>query len=587
MVAGYSPLGTPKEWTSGRKGNLQIVVRLSLGILGIVLLVVPSSTWTPGLKIEKRELHTVRWGWNNATIPRTQDNFTCQANQRCTNIVNITIPGTMWAGPPDPQRNRYRPTFALHQSEGNITINAAVNISCCSKPYRFRFLPKEEKNKEYKNCSKQGATTFRLAVKDVLILVCHNATEIKNRTWWAQDLMFIDINASRIDIGHVKRLPSTCKNVGTQAQKTVLVTQVVFPPNNRQCISRQRRAWYDTLLGGYGTLTGVLNRIDIETLANRMHSTGSKLNDGLTLQAKWMPTIFEPAKISAGIDTLMNQLINASNDFAVGFDTNITKCINWTVCTLQTMYEQQQKGVMQTMLMTGNEQVWRTIFNTSVSRDAWIHLEAAKMICNDTICQGILTMYNVTKVIQMCKYIVMPLLLGPSGGEWYWFPTMKGEYIDENNRTHDLSICTPTLQGKICRVQSAVYEPCLLENGVNLCKWIVLPLSHTMMMEVAPQEVCLVTDTSAIPGMVVPFSGCISNVSSLTWENETFILYADREEHVTKYWSPQNLSIPQWDLKLDKLHTIMKQSKVIEDHIKYLNQSIVTHQVTTTIIADQ
>ncbi|XP_063813383.1 uncharacterized protein LOC135051206 [Pseudophryne corroboree] len=311
----------------------------------------------------------------------------------------------MWAGPPDPQRNRYRPTFALHQSEGNITINAAVNISCCSKPYRFRFLPKEEKNKEYKNCSKQGATTFRLAVKDVLILVCHNATEIKNRTWWAQDLMFIDINASRIDIGHVKRLPSTCENVGTQAQKTVLVTQVVFPPNNRQCISQQRRAWYDTLLGGYGTLTGVLNGIDIETLANRMHSAGSKLNDGLTLQAKWMPTIFEPAKISAGIDTLMNQLINASNDFPVGFDTNITKFINWTVCTLQTMYEQQQKGVMQTMLMTGNEQVWRTIFNTSVSRDAWIHLEAAKMICNDTVCQGILTMYNVTKVIQMCNIL--------------------------------------------------------------------------------------------------------------------------------------------------------------------------------------
>lgn len=191
--------------------------------------------------------------------------------------------------------------------------------------------------------------------------------------------MFININASRIDPGHVKRLPSTCENVGMNAQKTVLITQVTFPPNNRQCISRRKRAWYDTLLGGYGALTGTVNGFDIETLANRLHSAGSKINEGLTLQANWMPTIFGPAKIAAGVDTLMNQLINASANFQQGFDTNVTRFVNWTICTLQTMYEQQQKSTMQTMLMTGNEQVWRTMFNSSVARDAWIHLEATKM----------------------------------------------------------------------------------------------------------------------------------------------------------------------------------------------------------------
>lgn len=140
--------------------------------------------------------------------------------------------------------------------------------------------------------------------------------------------------------------------MGTHAQKTVLTAYVIFPPNNRRC--RTKRAWYDTLMGGYGTLMGTLNSFDVETLANRMHNAGSKINDALTLQAQWMPTIFGPAKISAGIDTLMNQLISASNDFALGFNTNVTKFVNWTICTLQTIYEQQQKSNVQTMLMTGN-----------------------------------------------------------------------------------------------------------------------------------------------------------------------------------------------------------------------------------------
>lgn len=245
------------------------------------------------------------------------------------------------------------------------------------------YLSSSEKDKEYKNCTGNASRSWTFNITEVEVLVCHNGSEIKNRGWWAQDLVFININASRIDPGHVKRLPSTCENVGMNAQKTVLITQVTFPPNNRQCISRRKRAWYDTLLGGYGALTGTVNGFDIETLANRLHSAGSKINEGLTLQANWMPTIFGPAKIAAGVDTLMNQLINASANFQQGFDTNVTRFVNWTICTLQTMYEQQQKSTMQTMLMTGNEQVWRTMFNSSVARDAWIHLEATKMVCND------------------------------------------------------------------------------------------------------------------------------------------------------------------------------------------------------------
>lgn len=72
--------------------------------------------------------------------------------------------------------------------------------------------------------------------------------------------------------------------MGTHAQKTVLTAYVIFPPNNQRC--RTKRTWYDTLMGGYGTLMGTLNRFDVETLANRIHNTGSKINDALTLQVQ-------------------------------------------------------------------------------------------------------------------------------------------------------------------------------------------------------------------------------------------------------------------------------------------------------------
>lgn len=199
------------------------------------------------------------------------------------------------------------------------------------------------------------------------------------------------------------------------------------------------------------------------------------------------------------------------------------------------------------MLVTGNEQVWRTVFNKSISQDAWIHLEANKMLCSDTVCVGIVTMYNVTQIVEMCKFLVMPLILGPPGKEWYWKPRMEGTHIDITNKTHDLSLCTQTLEGKICKLQSAVYEPCLLQNGINLCKWVVLPLSYKMMMEVVPQEVCVVTNTAIVPGMIVPFSGCLRNLSSIIWENETFILYPDQEQFVIEHWKPLNFSISTWD----------------------------------------
>ncbi|KAM9308449.1 uncharacterized protein PAF06_012654 [Gastrophryne carolinensis] len=181
----------------------------------------------------------------------------------------------------------------------------------------------------------------------------------------------INMKTSKIDPGHLKRLPSTCVNVGRQAQKTTIQVNVLFNATPL-CPFRRRRTWYDTALGGYGALTGTLNGWDIETLANRLSSAGKGIQDAVTLQAKRMPTIWYPWKYQVQADTFLLNLQNKTNQFIWTSETNLSKIIDWTVCTLQTLYQMQQKNNMQTQLMTGNEGVWRSLFATIISKSAWI-----------------------------------------------------------------------------------------------------------------------------------------------------------------------------------------------------------------------
>lgn len=106
-----------------------------LGILGLLLLVDLAEAWTPGLKITPQNESTVRWGWNNATTNRMQDNYTCSANERCTGIVNVTVSAYLWAGPRDVTRGSYRPTFALHTDHGQINVTTKVTVVCWKKKH--------------------------------------------------------------------------------------------------------------------------------------------------------------------------------------------------------------------------------------------------------------------------------------------------------------------------------------------------------------------------------------------------------------------------------------------------------------------
>ncbi|CAJ0933189.1 unnamed protein product [Ranitomeya imitator] len=132
---------------------------------------------------------------------------------------------------------------------------------------------------------------------------------------WRDYLRIIQVNASKIDPGHIKRLPSSCVKVGCQAQKTIIIANIRFPPTP-VCPSRKRRAWSDALLGGYGAVTGTLNGFDIETLANRMHNAGKNIQDALTIQGQWMPTIWHPWKQQLKADKFLLNMQNKSNNFA-------------------------------------------------------------------------------------------------------------------------------------------------------------------------------------------------------------------------------------------------------------------------------
>ncbi|XP_077125206.1 uncharacterized protein LOC143782028 [Ranitomeya variabilis] len=57
------------------------------------------------------------------------------------------------------------------------------------------------------------------------------------------------------------------------------------------------------------------------------------------------------------------------------------------------------------------------------------------------------------RIIQvMCRYVVLSLMLGLPGNIFFWMPKFNGPYVDNNNKTYDLSICEDTLEGKTCKL---------------------------------------------------------------------------------------------------------------------------------------
>ncbi|XP_066445351.1 uncharacterized protein [Eleutherodactylus coqui] len=234
-------------WTHQKSGHLQNHI-IIFGILGVMCSVFAvGDAWTPWIRVNDTGRNDYSWGWRSSTRTRTQDNFTCEANQKC-HIVNITFDGTIWSGNPLSHiSSTYRPSYALHKATGQINITSLVKVSCCQRPKELPYLNYSLVIQYVQNCTNMGVQ-FSFPLNETEVITCGNATEIENRTIWGQFLVFVNINTSKIDPGHIKRVPSTCRQVGRYAQKTVIQTSVEFPPSRTCSTKRSRRAWYDTLL---------------------------------------------------------------------------------------------------------------------------------------------------------------------------------------------------------------------------------------------------------------------------------------------------------------------------------------------------
>ncbi|KAG9468866.1 hypothetical protein GDO78_021802 [Eleutherodactylus coqui] len=73
--------------------------------------------------------------------------------------------------------------------------------------------------------------------------------------------------------------------------------------------------------------------------------------------------------------------------------------------------------------------------------------------------------------------------------------------VDTNNKTHKIDTCEKTLDGLVCGQGTSQYESCLLQHSVSICDWTVLPITYHMMIEIAPQYICMITPPPCTIGL--------------------------------------------------------------------------------------
>lgn len=70
-------------------------------------------------------------------------------------------------------------------------------------------------------------------------------------------------------------------------------------------------------------------------------------------------------------------------------DTNITKLLNWTTCSLQNIYSLLQKENVQCIVTSGDPMVWRKLFN--LPNEVWLKLNYDTTRCASGYCWGQIT----------------------------------------------------------------------------------------------------------------------------------------------------------------------------------------------------
>ncbi|XP_075695314.1 endogenous retrovirus group 3 member 1 Env polyprotein-like [Rhinoderma darwinii] len=120
-------------------------------------------------------------------------------------------------------------------------------------------------NKTYERCNKERLNSTIVIKETDGIILCMNNSQIRNRRYFVFLIIILrDSFKPHITVQSLERIPHTCKSAVTQQQKKNVHFNISFP-ESPSC-HRQKREWYDPLLGGVGTGLGVLNGIQLETV---------------------------------------------------------------------------------------------------------------------------------------------------------------------------------------------------------------------------------------------------------------------------------------------------------------------------------
>ncbi|XP_068919915.1 uncharacterized protein [Petaurus breviceps papuanus] len=569
--------------TSWRPRLLQYLTVLT----GCILI----QAWTPGSRMHPGG-SLIRMWWRNATIPRQQDGYTCPAKETC-NIANWTA---------NANATFYKvgaPIFAILKGDYpvNLTMTTLISVNCCITT--LDFTTPESRFPIMRGQLEQTCNTWNIHNSSRILelnvtghyhhqyLFCINATIMQNRTSWVQYLLLLPTHSPTSHSPGIIRVPKSCTNASISQHKIVFHYNVTFPPL-ANCV-RRKRAWYDTLLGGAGTGLGIVNSVDLESLASRLRSAGQDVSQALTVNAKWLPTTILPHQRTLKYQGQFLQVFNDSTLASFVFDTNITRLFNWTRCSLQNLYTLIQKENAQRLLQNGDTQLWNRVFDLSsfgLSK-AWRKQQPDNARCTALWCTGTIVYYQVKTWTIMCQFHVIPFVLH----KYFALPHIYGNYIDWYNVTHTLSDCVVTSGGMVCGMMTRQMEPCLLPHSSNLCDLTLYPLNNfTMLYEVSSQYVCISsnneTDLASV-SQLPPFSGCLTNVSFLHWQNEDYYFSPDRDVTVNLSWVPKPLPLPHVSLSLEPLIYVLNQSHDLKRLLEFNQRALNEHRIQTHIVAGQ
>ncbi|XP_078009453.1 uncharacterized protein LOC144456956 isoform X1 [Phascolarctos cinereus] len=185
------------------------------------------------------------------------------------------------------------PLMRINLTSFNLTVTAAngTNISCTLTSWPpSPYFPKRLRSVTYNWTQVNSTYTVSLSqADDRKYFYCRNTSNGLYEEYLNQLVWVVPVTPKPPGI---IRVPRSCTNTSILQHKIVFHYNVTFP-SLESCV-RKKRAWYDTLLGGAGTGLGIVNSIDLETLASRLRSAGQDVSQALTVNAQWLPTTILP-----------------------------------------------------------------------------------------------------------------------------------------------------------------------------------------------------------------------------------------------------------------------------------------------------